>query len=107
MPSIGLLDRRITLQRPTASQDGAGEMVPTWSTIDTVWARSENVTGSEPFEGEQFNAQRKQNFTIRYRSDLDETCQIVHDGDTYDIQAIMELGRREFLRIETIVLVPQ
>lgn len=102
----GTLDRRIVIQTFTTTQDGAGQPVPTPSTLATVWAAVDSLRGKEPFQGEQFNAQRVSVFKIRWRDDIDETMQIVHDGDTYDIQSIIEVGRREGLEISALALVP-
>lgn len=102
----GKLDRRIVIQTPTATRDGAGQPVKTWGLLATVWAKVEHLRGKEPFQGEQFNAQRTSVFTIRHRTDVDETMQIIFDGDTYDIQSIAEKGRREGLEITAFALVP-
>jgi SPP1 family predicted phage head-tail adaptor len=101
----GTLDRRIVIQQRTDTRDAGGEPVPTWSTLATVWARVTHLRGTEPFQGQQFNAQRFTVFNIRYRDDVDETMQIVHDGETYDIQGVSEVGRRVGLEITTKVLV--
>lgn len=102
----GKLDRRIVIQTPTATRDGAGQPVETWATLCTVWANVTHLRGSEPFQGQQFNAQRKTVFLIRWRDDVDETMQVIHDGDTYGILSAVEVGRREGLEIATLVLVP-
>ena len=102
----GKLDRRITIQSPTSTRDGAGQPVEAWALLATVWARVEHLRGKEPFQGQEFNAQRTSVFTIRYRTDLDETMRIIFDGDTYDILAIAEKGRREGLEITALALVP-
>ena len=101
----GKLDRRITIQSQSASQDGAGEAVATWAVVDTVWAQVIGTSGSEPFQGEQFNAQRKVTFVIRYRTDIDETNRIVYGGETYGVTATFEIGRRELLEVQTLALV--
>lgn len=100
----GPLDRRITIQTHTDTRDGAGEPVPAWTTLATVWANVLHLRGTEPFEGQQFNAQRVTVFTIRYRDDVDETMQVSFDGQTYDIEGISELGRRDGLELTTRVL---
>ena len=102
----GNLDRRITIQALTATQDGAGQPVETWADLATVWANVQHLRGIEPFQGQEFNAQRKTVFKIRYRDDVDVTCQIIFDGDTYDIFSVNETGRRDGLEISALVLVP-
>ena len=102
----GKLDRRIVIQSRSLAQDGAGQPVETWATLCTVWANVEHLRGSEPFQGEQFNAQRKTTFKVRWRDDIDETMQVVFDDDTYRVQSVVEIGRREGLEITALALVP-
>lgn len=103
--NAGKLDRRITINTTTTAQDNAGQPIATTVLLATVWAHVDQLRGREPFQGEQFNAQQLTVFTIRYRSDVDETMSIVHDGETYDIQSIREIGRREGLEITALALV--
>ena len=101
----GTLDRRITINTTTVAQDGAGQPIPTTVVLATVWAKVDHLRGREPFQGGQFNAQRVTVFTIRYRTDVDETMTIEFDGETYDIQSVTEIGRGEGLEIATLALV--
>lgn len=101
----GKLDRRIVIRSHTSAQDGAGQPVETLTMLCTVWAYVTHLRGPEPFQGQQFNPQRKTVFLIRWRDDIDETMQIEHDGETYDIQSIAEKGRREGLEITALALV--
>lgn len=103
--NAGKLDRRIEIKGATTAQDNAGQPIPTTTVVATVWARVEQLRGREPFQGEQFNAQQVTIFTIRYRTGIDATMSIVHDGETYGIQSIKEVGRREGLEISTLALV--
>jgi len=102
----GTLDRRIVIQTPTRTQDGAGQPVETWTTLATVWASTDSLRGKEPFQGEQFNAQMATVFKIRWRDDVDVTARITFDGDTYNIFSVDEIGRREGLEITALALVP-
>jgi len=102
----GKLDRRITIQSQSASQDGAGESVPTWAPLCTVWAHTASLRGKEPFQGQEFNAQMTTVFTIRWRDDVDVTMRVIFDGDTYDVFSVYEIGRREGLEIAALAMVP-
>ena len=103
--NAGKLDRRVEIRSQTLSQDNAGQPIPTTVLVATVWAHAEQLRGREPFQGDQFNAQQLAVFQIRWRSDIDETMTITHDGETYDIQSIREIGRREGLEISALALV--
>lgn len=102
---IGRLDRRITIQTPTETQDSYGEPVITWSDLTTVWASvtpSSSQTG-EQFEADQVHAQRASVFRIRFNRNVTEKHRIVYDSDNYDILQIVEGGRREWQDITAVV----
>lgn len=102
----GALDRRITLQERTDTRDAAGEPIPAWTTLDTVWAALIPLTGREQFEAQQVNAQRPAKFQIRYRDDVTETMRISWDGEVWDINGISQIGRREGLELTCTAAVP-
>lgn len=106
MESIGQLDRCVRLESRTQSQDSYGEQIETFNVVDSVRAAVQFMRGSEPFEGDQFNAKKVVKFTIRYRTDFDETARIVWEGDTYDIEYINQKGRHQWLEIVGTALVP-
>ena len=101
--SIGRMDRRITLQTATETQNTSGEPVPTWSDLATVWARVTPQSTAESFQDDQEHATRQTVFRIRYRSDVNEKTRISYDSQTYDITGIVEIGRREALDISAVV----
>lgn len=99
MIRAGTLDRRIVIQTNTPAQDGYGEPVASWSTLATVWARYEALTGRERFVADQVAAEIDARFTIRYRSDVTPKQRVTWDSKTWDIAAVLEEGRREALHL--------
>ena len=94
----GRLDRRITVEQFTSTVNAMGEPIMTWTALATLWASVRAKSAREFFaHGEQATADVA--FKIRYRSDLNRTMRIAYGGDTYDIVAITEIGRREALEI--------
>ena len=106
MDTIGLLDRCVRIEQRTLSQDSFGEPMETFAVVDSVRAGVKFLRGSEPFEGDQFNSKKVVQFTVRYRSDINETARIIWEGDTYDIEFINQKGRRQWLEIVGTALVP-
>lgn len=94
----GRLDRRITIQTGTVSQNALGEYVTTWADDATVWAEAMALRGREYFAAQQVNASVTTKFTIRWRA-LSPLNRILYDGKTYDIEHVVELGRRAALEI--------
>lgn len=106
MESIGMLDRCVRVETRSQSQDSFGEPIETYAVLDSVRAAVKFMRGSEPFEGGQFNAKKVVRFTVRYRTDIDETAKIIWEGDTYDIEYINQVGRHQWLEILGTALVP-
>lgn len=95
----GKLDRRLRIERDTTSRDASGGLVHAWTELATVWGQALPLKGREFIEAAQFVAGAEIRFRIRWRADVTEAMRIVHDGISYDIQHIAEIGRREGLEI--------
>lgn len=95
----GPMDRRVVLQTASASTDSYGQGVQSYTDLATVWANVRYLTGRELLLAQQTTPNAQVKFQIRYRSDIDETSRIVHDGATYDIQHIAVIGRNVGLEI--------
>ena len=91
------LDRRITIQHQvTGSGFGA---VTTWEDLATVWARLMRPTAQEIYRNEANREQATQTayFRVRWRNDVTEDMRVVFDGHNWDIEGILEVGRRDKL----------
>ena len=97
MGRIGRLDQRITFQSKGRTADGIGGFTDALSdiaTTPTVWARVEPASAKEMLEDGRVNAQGSYKFTIRTRTDINETMAIVWDGEVYNIQAVLRRGKK-------------
>jgi SPP1 family predicted phage head-tail adaptor len=104
----GRLDRRIRIERNTATRNSRGEVIAAWTVVAETWAQKNDLAGREPYRSEQFESQSTTRWRMRYRTDLDPTMRIVHiqDGQVYEIDAVSEIGRREGLDVFTTVKRP-
>lgn len=102
----GLLDRRVTLQQRTLTQDAQGQHVESWSTLATVWATKRDVTGREFVAAQGANADASTVFQIRWRSDVSVLNQVAYEGVTHEIVHVAEIGRREGLQLVCRAKVP-
>lgn len=95
----GRLDRLVTLGKKTvAAVTDYGEETVTWTDVE-VWAERRELRGEERWAAQQVVGTRACIYRIYYRTDLTVEDRLVDGGDTYDIQAINELGRREGLEL--------
>lgn len=95
----GTLDRRITLMKPTSTQDAYGAMVDSFASEGTVWANVKQLDAGEASRDDQHTAKKTVLFTIRYRASVAPTWKVVFDGETYDLTDVAEVGRREGLAL--------
>ena len=101
--TAGKMDRRITLQRATATDDGfstTGSL--TWSDIATVWAEVEQIKDGERWRAGAVEATVTHRFRIRYSSVvayLGPSDRVLYQGREFNISAVKEIGRREKLEI--------
>jgi len=112
----GPLDRRVILQRKTLSYSDSGQPIETWAAVGGErWASRNAIAGEERFTSETLNAKEQVEFRIRWSSDLAElqpTDRLIEPSDDatispipprsiYDIIGVLEIGRREGLRVQT------
>lgn len=103
------LDRKITLQRYTSTENDLGETVEDWTTLATRRAQYFAVDGDERFGGEQWVAKEQVEFRVRWDTlvaTLSPLDRVIYPAsgsptpaNTYDIMAVIELGRHVGLRI--------
>lgn len=106
MIKSGDLDRRITFQSRTGTQDSAtGAYTYSWANLatnPTVWAQVRDVLPSraESVDADIDMQRRPARIRCRYRSDITSDMRIVYDGRTLRIvSGPVELGRREGLEM--------
>ena len=102
-------DRRIEIQRPSVTRSAKGENETTWGPLPATdpeptkaWARVAQRSAREFFTADQTVAERRLGFTLRFRSDIEVTDRLLYGGQIYDIQAIREVGRRQWLELHAV-----
>lgn len=102
-PQPGRLDRRITIQTVTLTQDSFGQAIESWADYKTVWAMVEYPSASERFISAGLHSARAAIFTIRDLDDLNETMRIVYQDLYWKITGIRESGRKQGFEISAEV----
>lgn len=95
--NAGELDRRLTIQEPSGTQDEYGEF-PNDQWADVYTNISCGVTymkGGEIWESQQSVGNLTTDFKIRYHSGVTPKMRIVFEGETYDIKRVIEVTRRK------------
>lgn len=90
----GELRQRIQLQTKTVTRNGFGEEVRAWTTLATLWARVETVSGAETIAQQQAAALLTHKITIRAYPALQPALRVswTHDAVTriFDVQAVLD-----------------
>ncbi|MFP6811885.1 MAG: phage head closure protein [Moraxella sp.] len=86
--AAGKLRQRIIIRKQTDTPNDYGEPVGDWQDHLTLWADfkplSVNAIVSSKAEGSKVVAR----CVIRYRRDIDETMQVIHEGTLYNIDGM-------------------
>tara|TARA_R100000329_G_scaffold48857_1_gene45129 strand:+ start:2021 stop:2344 length:324 start_codon:yes stop_codon:yes gene_type:complete len=99
---IGRLDRKITIQFRSISQNDYGEAVAAYSSSASVWAMIDTSKGKEAVKNGIETSQQKVNFLIRFSSDVDDVTsgdRVLYNSKYYDIENVQEVGRNLSLRL--------
>jgi len=89
MPSD--LNRKIELQELIKTPTATGGFTQSWSSVAFVWSKIKNTSGSELLHADQLGETSFSDFTIRYRSNINEMMKIVYRGNDYQIRHINNL----------------
>ena len=100
---IGKLDRKITIQFRSISQNDYGEAVAAFSSSASVWAMIETKNrGKEKVSNGIEISQQGVNFLIRFSSEVDDVTngdRVLYNSQHYDIESVQEVGRNLSLRL--------
>ena len=96
-----LLDRRISISRPSTTRGDYGEVTGASALVTTVACNVRFTTGkvSQGEAGKDITA-TEIDFTIRYRSDVGVTNTVIFENQNYSIIYVEEIGRRAFKRLK-------
>ena len=101
MTDPGLLNRRLVLEAPVESADGAGGVSRSFAEVATLWVSVTPVSAARQIEAERLGAKVTHRLHLRFSSDI-TTRHRFRDGDRiYRIASLRDRdGRKRFLQIE-------
>ena len=94
MIRAGKLDRRIGIERFTATEDVLGGQVKTWAPLATVWASATVIRSGERMTEGELAATADMTFQIRWGVGVTVLDRVAYDGRLWDISRVNEIGRR-------------
>lgn len=91
----GILQHRVELQEQGGGTNDWGEPIPgDWITIARLWANIHHLSGSESIKAGADTSVVKASIRIRRNPAATAGCRILHEGKTYDIEAVLPDCRR-------------
>jgi len=90
----GILNRRVMIQQSSTAQDAYGQPVAGFTTLATVWAAVEPLSGRQLFAAKQAQSEVSVQVTIRYLATLTTAMQVVYGTHIYGIDAIIDYESR-------------
>jgi SPP1 family predicted phage head-tail adaptor len=79
----------VTVESQVDVIDSNGDHSREWEYVTTIWAEIKPLSGRELLLAQQFQSQVSTNIETRYRSDIDATCRLKHNGTTYNALAVI------------------
>jgi len=98
-----LLNRLITIEKSTMGKDAVGAPTSVYEEVSTVWSSMFIRSVDTRYTTEGALPVSTTEWTIRYRNDVDIKCRINYEGNYYKILSVEKVGRKEALKINTIL----
>lgn len=86
----GTLNRRVAVQSYTPSRAANGEETKSWSTVATVWASIDPLSGRELLAARDVLAEVSTRIRMRYLSGVTPKMRITHGSSVYRIESVIE-----------------
>lgn len=100
----GLLDRKVTIQSRTVTQDpDYGSEVSVWGTFATAWARFDETGGTEQERNNREFDTRNAMVTIRFIDGVNADMRLLEsNGSIWQIINVSLKGRKREMRLECV-----
>ena len=91
------LNHRIDIEQRAAGEDELGQPVETWTLVAAVWADVRHLSGVSAIKAGADVSLVQASIRIRHRSGINDGMRVTHDGQQYDIRAVLPDGKRQYL----------
>ena len=99
MTAPGELNRRLVLEAPAESADGAGGVTRLYDVVTTLWAQVTSVSARADVAADSLGAALRTRIVIRKRADVSTRHRFLDGTRIYRILSIAESTDRRFLEI--------
>ncbi len=99
MTAPGELNRRLVLEAPSESADGAGGVTRLYDVVTTLWAQVTPVSARADVAAGSLGAALRARIVIRKRDDVSTRHRLLDGARIYRILSVAESADRRFLEI--------
>jgi len=96
----GELNRRLALQAPVETDDGAGGVTRTYETVTTLWAQVTPLAARADVAAGSLGAVLRTAIVVRARGDITTAHRFTEGARVYRVIAVRESADRRFLAID-------
>lgn len=89
--SSGRRDKLVTFKRRGTTQDAAGQVIETWTEIETVWASIEPIAGREYFNASGERAEVTHRLGVVYGPSLAPRDRAEYGARVFDIKSVINV----------------
>lgn len=100
LKDIGALNRRLVLEAPAETGDGAGGVVRTYEALTALWAQVTPVSARSDIAADNLGAALRHRIVIRTRGGISTRHRLRDGARVYRIVALRESAGRRFLEID-------
>lgn len=87
----GWLNKRVTIEQVSRTQNEYGETVETWSKLRDVWASIEPLRGEEYIASKTMQAGVDHRIRMRYQPDLTPKHRIKYGSRIFEIESVIHV----------------
>lgn len=99
-PRIGALNRRLVLETPSESDDGAGGVTRLYDVVTTLWAQVVPISARAEVAADSLGAAARYRIVVRMRADISTRHRLLDGTRVYRILALRDGADRRFLEID-------
>jgi SPP1 family predicted phage head-tail adaptor len=100
MTTTGDLNRRLVLEAPNESDDGAGGVTRLYDIVTTMWAQVTLLSARSDFIADRLGAALRYRIVVRMRDDITTRHRFLDGSRIYGVTAVHVSADRRFLEID-------
>lgn len=92
--SVGMLNKKITIQREVMTPDGGGGFTRTWETLYTTWGMIKPVSANETMVSQQLEHTITHDIVIRYNGGIKPADSLLYGSIRFNIKSMINVDMK-------------